>query len=238
MTYQGSKAKYSKYIVPIIQKVIDENNIDTFIDCCCGGCNIIKDIKAKNKIGIDKNENLIAFLQEISNGTFQIPETKPSIEIWNDCKYNSNSTVSPAMKGFVGIFCSYRAAGFYKSGYIHGEAGEKQYKGRCNTLKKEIHKYKDINFIAADLSEILKYNNCVIYVDPPYKSGYHEYDVDKNFNYERFWNIIREASKNNYVFVSEQEAPEDFSEIWTFEKDAKVFGNQTKIIEKLFTIKK
>lgn len=234
MTYQGSKAKFSKYIVPILQKTINDNNIDTFIDCCCGGCNIIKDVKAKNRIGIDLNKNWIAFLQAISKNEFEIPDKLPSQELWDECKYNENSEVDPAMKGFISIFCAYRAAGFYKSGCIHGEAGEKQYKGRCNTLKKEIHKYKDIEFITADYSKILEYNNCVIYLDPPYKNGKHEYDVGKEFDYDDFWEVVRQASKNNFVFVSEQEAPADFVPIWEIDRDMVVFGKQTRVIEKLF----
>jgi hypothetical protein len=34
-------------------------------------------------------------------------------------------------------------------------------------------------------------------------------------DYEHFWNWARKLSKNNYVFVSEQSAPDDFESIWT-----------------------
>ena len=44
MVYMGSKAKYAKYIVPILQKTIDENNVDTYIECFVGGANIIDKI--------------------------------------------------------------------------------------------------------------------------------------------------------------------------------------------------
>ena len=37
MIYQGSKNRLAKYIIPILQKYIDENNIKLFIDCFCGG---------------------------------------------------------------------------------------------------------------------------------------------------------------------------------------------------------
>lgn len=40
MIYMGSKRQYCKYIVPIIQKYINENNILVFIDCFCGGANL------------------------------------------------------------------------------------------------------------------------------------------------------------------------------------------------------
>lgn len=35
MVYMGAKSKYAKHIVPILQKCIDENNIDTYIECFC-----------------------------------------------------------------------------------------------------------------------------------------------------------------------------------------------------------
>ena len=41
MVYMGSKSKYAKYIVPILQKAITDNNVDTYIECFVGGANII-----------------------------------------------------------------------------------------------------------------------------------------------------------------------------------------------------
>lgn len=37
MKYMGSKSRISKYIVPIIQKYIDENAIKTYIEPFVGG---------------------------------------------------------------------------------------------------------------------------------------------------------------------------------------------------------
>ena len=50
MRYMGSKNKYSKILVPIIQKYIDENNIENFISCFCGGANLEDKIQCKNVI--------------------------------------------------------------------------------------------------------------------------------------------------------------------------------------------
>ena len=38
MVYQGSKNSISKFLVPIIQKYIDDNNIKTYIEPMCGSC--------------------------------------------------------------------------------------------------------------------------------------------------------------------------------------------------------
>ena len=56
MVYQGSKNRLAKFLVPIIQKYIDDNNIKTYIEPMCGGANLI------DKIGADINEELISLL--------------------------------------------------------------------------------------------------------------------------------------------------------------------------------
>ena len=51
MVYQGSKNRISKFLVPIIQKYIDDNNIKTYIEPMVGGANIIDKIVCENKVG-------------------------------------------------------------------------------------------------------------------------------------------------------------------------------------------
>lgn len=63
MVYQGSKNRISKYLLPIIHKYIEENNINTYVELFCGGCNLIDKVKCKNKIACDYNEDLIALLK-------------------------------------------------------------------------------------------------------------------------------------------------------------------------------
>ena len=68
MNYMGSKSRIAKYIVPIIQKCIDDNNIRYYIEPFVGGANIIDKIICENKSGSDKNEYLIALLDYVSRG--------------------------------------------------------------------------------------------------------------------------------------------------------------------------
>ena len=45
----GSKSRIAKDIVPIIQKCIDDNKIETYIENFCGGLNIIDKIHCETK---------------------------------------------------------------------------------------------------------------------------------------------------------------------------------------------
>ena len=47
---------------------------------------------------------------------------------------------------------------------------------------------------------------------PPYQ-GTTKYD-NRKFEYDVFWQWVRDVSKNNCVFVSEYSAPKDFECIW------------------------
>lgn len=60
MVYMGSKRRYAKDIVPIIQEYIDKNKITTFVDCFCGGGNLIDKIHCDTLIANDLSPTLIA----------------------------------------------------------------------------------------------------------------------------------------------------------------------------------
>lgn len=63
MVYQGSKNRLAKFLVPIIQKYIDDNNIKTYIEPMCGGANLIDKIKCDKRIGADMIEEFLEYLQ-------------------------------------------------------------------------------------------------------------------------------------------------------------------------------
>ena len=57
-------------------------------------------------------------------------------------------------------------------------------------------------------------------------------------NYDHFWDWVREISKYNYVFISEQTAPEDFEVVWEQEVTRTINKeNNFKAVEKLFRYK-
>lgn len=78
----------------------------------------------------------------------------------------------------------------------------------------------------------------VIYCDPPYNAPT-KYSTGK-FDHDEFWEWVRGVSKDNYVFVSEYNAPIDFECIWQTEINTPLTrgDRQEKKTEKLFVYKR
>jgi site-specific DNA-adenine methylase len=78
-------------------------------------------------------------------------------------------------------------------------------------------KYKDIEFEWCDYIN-LKWPEeikTLIYCDPPYQGTKpYGYKFETDFDYDRYWNWVREMSKHHIVICSEQTFPEDFEIIW------------------------
>ena len=83
-----------------------------------------------------------------------------------------------------------------------------------------------------------KADECVIYCDIPYK-GTQEYNHDGekiSFDYEAFYNWVREKSKDGYkIYISEYQMPSDFKEILAIDTNSRLNDKSPKKVkEKLF----
>lgn len=173
--YQGSKSRLAKDIVPII------NNFSkgkTFVDTCCGGCNIIANpkykIEAKEKIAYDNNRYLIALLNKFKTD-------KPNFTDVTEEEYkavkNNKQNYEDWYVGYVGFLASFGA------GFFNGFARSKERNrtlGAYNGLSKQ--DFSDIEIKQQDLFD-LQVKNAVIYIDPPYtntKKYKTEFDYQKN----------------------------------------------------------
>lgn len=112
--------------------------------------------------------------------------------------------------GFVGYHATFGAKyfggyarGFKADGITPRDESNEAYR---NTMK-QLPNVIDVKFVNADF-KALEIKNAVIYCDPPYQ-GTTKYSTG-SFNYDEFWNWCREISKDNIVFVSEYNAPDDF----------------------------
>ena len=242
MVYMGSKAKYAEWIVPILQKAIDDNNVKIYIEPFCGGCNIIDKIKCEQKFAYDRSETLIALLQQAQEDFSKIP-TSGSREMWDEGKaYVKDkqplTTMSLADVGAIEFFGSYCNGGFPR-GYAKNTTTRDYYKEAYNNLKKQSENLKDIVFKCQNYWELDENTkNAVIYIDPPYQgTKQYNYASEIKMDYNFFWDWVRKISQDNFVFISEQQAPEDFQEIWHHAaKRTTGTDNNFKTTERLFKL--
>ena len=172
--------------------------------------------------------------RELQNGW--IPPTELSKEEYD--YIHKNMEEKPYLTGFVGFGCSF--SGKWFGGYAKNKRGDNYCKATYNSLLKQIQLFKNSNFECRDYKE-LKPCNAIIYCDPPYQ-GTTQYSkqIVGEFNTYEFWNTIREWSKDNKVFISEYQAPEDFKCIWKQETHLEIRNKENKRerrVEKLFTYK-
>lgn len=245
----GSKSRIAKYIVPIIQKYIDDTGCKYYLEPFVGGANVIDKIKCSTKIGSDKNRYLIALLQRAqANEPLYTSVSKELYDAARTAFNNGDDTKFFDWEmGNIGFLASYNGrwfdGGYAKSGYEKTKNGERfrdYYREAKDNLLEQAPNLKGVKFSCKDYRYYNEVNlkGFVIYVDPPYQNT-KQYANAMSFNYEEFWQTMRDWSKNNIVLISEQNAPDDFECIWEQEVSRSIKANdKSKSTEKLFIYNK
>lgn len=216
MKYMGSKSRIKKHIVPIIQELIDKNEIKTYIEPFVGGANVIDSIVCENRIGGDLHDKLIALFEHVQSGG-ELPLEVPK-QLYDDVRLNKNTCkYEDWFVGAVGFLASYNGR-YFDGGYAKKTTEKngriRDYYDECKrNLQKQAPKLKGINFINCDYKSFTDVKGALIYCDIPYK-GTKQFSVGKNFNHDEFWQWVRDMSENNIVIVSELQAPNDFECVW------------------------
>ena len=229
MRYMGSKSRIAKYIVPILQKIIDSKLIKTYIEPFCGGCNIIDKIHCSSRMAYDKSYYLIELLKN-QDKVKTLPDFI-SRDYYSEARnsYNNQTELYPDwMIGAIGFLASYNGR-FFDGGYgaeVTRKSTGKTYnaylEAKNNLLSQDL---KGIEFHCCDYQEIPPIKSALIYCDPPY-FGTKQYGINKYFNHVDFWKWVREQSKNNIVITSEETAPSDFTSIWKKEVQRSIKNNE------------
>jgi len=240
----GSKNRIAKYIVPIIEERIKEFKPSAYIEPFVGGANIIDKVNHPKKIGSDNNKYLIALLQnldEIENLPDEV--TKEHYVDVRESYKQRDGRYEDWYIGAVG-FLSSRNGRFFDGGYVSycGENSKGEPRSYYDETKRNLlaqrPNLEGISFWNCDytLYNLEKIKGCIFYCDIPY-ANVKKYSTSKDFDYDKFWNWAREASKNNVVLVSEQIAPPDWECIWEMEVSRSMKHDRKeamKATEKLF----
>lgn len=239
MKYMGSKSRVAKYIVPIIQQYINENNSSYYLEPFVGGANIIDKIKHKHKFGSDINPYLIGLFKHLQSDGELLKEVPRNLynEVRADYK---TGKYEDWFVGNVGFLASYNGR-FFDGGYAqigiehtkHGDRVRNYYREASDNILAQKENIKDIEFSCIDYNKIQPHN-AVIYCDPPYE-GVKQYLSFPKFDYDEFWNTMRLWSEDNIVLISEINAPSDFECIWQKPVNRSVRADKKfEVTEKLF----
>ena len=160
----------------------------------------------------------------------------PDIITKEDYYYiKENKDEKPYLTGFVGFGCSF--GGKWFGGLASNKKGDNYCARAERSLMKDISGLINAEFSCLDYKDVIIPKGSIVYADPPYAktTGYDK--IVGEFNHEEFWEYMRKISKDNKVFISEQEAPDDFECIWKKEQTRTLDynkNNQPKKTEKLF----
>jgi len=232
MKYLGSKNRISKYILPIILK--NRESEQFYVEPFVGGCNLIDKVDGW-RIGSDLNYYLIKMWQGLQDGNDRPYDISKVMYDRGRSDYNNKTNVyyDDFTIGWIGWMASYNGR-FYDGGYSGNYSGRDYIDEQIRNTEKQISNLEDVIFSDKSYDELPIPNNSVVYCDIPYKNT-KQYSVSKNFDYNKFWEWCRVNSDKHDIFISEYNAPNDFTCVW--EKVVTNSMNPTKTyrpIERLF----
>lgn len=239
MKYMGSKSRIAKYIVPILQQCIDKNHISYYIEPFCGGCNVIDKIRCEHRIANDLNTHLVALLSYVAKGGKLLDEVPKDLYDKVRSNYKSN-LYDDWYIGNIGFLASYNGrffdGGYAKSGYENGKLRDYYQESKRN-LENQADNLRGIEFLNNSYELIDIPQLSLVYCDPPYANT-KQFANSSNFNTDLFWENMRTLSLNSYVFISEENAPDDFIPIWEQAVLRSIKStNKSTAVEKLYIYK-
>jgi DNA adenine methylase len=233
MKYMGSKARFAKYLLPIILK--DRQLNQSYIEPFAGGMNMIDKVDGI-RIANDQNEELMAMWQALIYENWDPPKSVSEDE-YKAIKYNQND-YPKHLVAYVG-FNSF--GGKWFAGYRRDKQGKRDYWAEhYRNITKQVPHLEGVILSCKSYTDLEIPENSIVYCDPPYASTTKYRD---GFDHEQFWEWCRQQSKTgHHVFISEYNSPEDFKCIW--EKPAKTSFSwhadnlpAKKSVERLFVYK-
>lgn len=184
---------------------------------------------SRSLFACDLSEDIIVFWDAVKNNWK--PPLTCSLEKYNELKH---AETSPE-RTFIGIVGSWGCNFFsnFRNKYPH-----KDFIGEgARAIEKVREPMKKVGFISARSYDEFNPVGMTIYCDPPYKNNRLGPKSFREFDHEKFWNVMRKWSLKNLVFISEMTAPDDFYSIWDHDSYFCNAKKQKKYKESLFVSK-
>ncbi len=223
--YQGGKRRIAKKIYEVISEYEDRllgkkmNIFSPFFGMGSVELQFAKENSSRCSRKIhanDINRDVVLMWKNLKKGW--LPKKKITKKEYEELRYSDQHS---AERGF------YLSA--YSFGGVFGSSFRQQYQEDDHNIKEGENAYNAVKnvreylhcfkFECGSYDEYTPTKDEIVYADPPYNSSLN-YGVNKHltqFDSDEFWNKMRQWSKTNLVFISEEmgrHIPKDFVCIW------------------------
>lgn len=214
-TYGGGKAKIGQQIADVIADLRHYYNYEEtdILEPFCGMLGASVHLCQLGNLSVcDYNSDIIAMWKCLKKGW--VPPNSCNKQQYEQLKVSQpTKSIDKAKKGFIGVCCAY--SGIYFAGYRTKTGNRDFFKQSRRSVLKITKQLPDIKILSARSYDQFEPKNMTIYCDPPYRNNKFRCPNFDCFDSDKFWETMREWSKDNLVIISEYSAPKDFIPIWS-----------------------
>lgn len=207
MQYMGGKFRQSREIYRILRPYVTSNTV--YVEPFCGGMwsatRVARELRPGKMILNDINKPLMLLWEKcLREGCDWLPEY-PSREMYQWYKeHRPEDDPITAYIGFGFCFGGSWYSTYIKPGTSHIGDQRKSIYNKVRELSKVVYELHNV-----DYANLVIPDGAVVYCDPPYegRTKAHHFDT---FDYEKFWQWVRNLSNRCIVYTSCYECPDDF----------------------------
>lgn len=213
----GGKFRQSKAIVEVLRPYVTSDTV--YVEPFCGGmwsaARVARELHPKEVILNDINKPLMLLWEKcLREGCEWLPTDSDTIE--REYKgYKARQDENDPLTAWYGITLSFGGkwfGGVARNSRIRENDG---YESQRNSTESKVDSLSKVNtdLHIGSYKDLTVPDNAVVYLDPPYegRTKAHHFDL---FNYNEFWDYVRELSKRCTVFTSCFDCPKDFETIY------------------------
>lgn len=211
MQYMGGKFRQSKAIVEVLKPFINKDTV--YVEPFCGGmwsaARVARELHPGRMILNDINKPLMLLWEKcLKDGCDWLPQY-PTLEEYN--KYKQEQPEDDPLTAYYGFGFSF--GGAYYTSYI--KPGTSHNGDQVKSVKKKVDLIGQVNvdLHIGSYKDLIIPDNAVVYLDPPYEGRTKAHHFDK-FDYDEFWEWVRQLSKRCVVFTSCFDCPTGFDTVY------------------------
>jgi site-specific DNA-adenine methylase len=215
--YQGGKARLGRRIHDVILLVEDgilyeDDEIPTYFEPFVGMGGVMRHFGKDDDRPLrasDISPDMIEMWRALQNGW--TPPRSCSKEKYEQMK----KALPSADRAFIGTVASW-GGNWFDSYRLKYQPKGKDFMGEgYRSLMAMRSSMENVTFLDAQSYDKFNPQGMTIYADPPYKGNKLGNSNFRTFNHEKFWDVMRDWSRDNIVVISESSAPKDFKKIWS-----------------------